>query len=271
VLRLPAQSIELGRVLVQRADAFLARNPNTEEKLRRIFTLKLANVREDGEPTRRRAPRSEFSYEEWRLISELADYPNRLLVTATPEAGETYTEVAHEAIFRRWSRLREWIAGEREFLAWRSGLETARHAWQATPDSAKHDALLMGSALAQGQRWLGRRAEDLPKVDREFIGVSSERERKARNRARRVQTLVYVLLFGVIVGLIGWINQEYINEEMNWLFTMRPYKVVNVDPYVLKPDAERALTQYRVCLGNVGNPVWDGEARSERTLRRAHS
>jgi conflict system STAND superfamily ATPase len=43
------------------------------------FTLKLATVREDGEPTRRRAFRSEFSDEEWRLVSELADHPNRLL------------------------------------------------------------------------------------------------------------------------------------------------------------------------------------------------
>ena len=31
--------------------------------------------------------RSEFSDEEWRLVSELADHPNRLLVTATPEAA----------------------------------------------------------------------------------------------------------------------------------------------------------------------------------------
>ena len=98
--------------------------------MRRIFTLKLATVREDGEPTRRRAFRSEFSDEEWRLVSELADHPNRLLVTvATPKAGETYAEVAHEAIFRRWDKLREWIAAEREFLAWRSGLEAARRAW----------------------------------------------------------------------------------------------------------------------------------------------
>ena len=55
-------------------------------------------MREGEEPTRRRALRSEFSDEEWRLVSELADHPNRLLVTATPEGGETYAEVAHEAI-----------------------------------------------------------------------------------------------------------------------------------------------------------------------------
>jgi hypothetical protein len=41
--------------------------------------------------------RSEFSDDEWWLVCELADHPNRLLVTATPEGGETYAEAAHEA------------------------------------------------------------------------------------------------------------------------------------------------------------------------------
>jgi hypothetical protein len=82
VLRLPPQSIDLGGVLVDRANAFLNAHPNSEDKLRRILTLKLATVRENGEPTRRRAWRSEFSEEGWRLINELADHPNRLITTA---------------------------------------------------------------------------------------------------------------------------------------------------------------------------------------------
>ncbi|MCI0736157.1 MAG: toll/interleukin-1 receptor domain-containing protein [Beijerinckiaceae bacterium] len=131
VLRLPAQAIELGAVLVDRADAFLAGHPGFEDGLRRIFTLKLATVREGEVPTRRRAARSEFTDEEWRLVNELAGHPNRLLVTATPEEGETYAEVAHEAVFKRWDKLRDWIAAERVFLAWRTGLEAARRAWQA--------------------------------------------------------------------------------------------------------------------------------------------
>ncbi len=166
VLRLPAQSFELGGVLVDRADAFLAAHPKSQDKLRRIFTLKLATVREGEEPTRRRALRSEFSDEEWRLVCELADHPNRLLVTATPEGVETYAEAAHEAIFRRWDKLRDWIAAERQFLAWRTGLEAARRAWEAMPEGSKNDALLMGAALAQAQSWLAKRREDLPVVDR---------------------------------------------------------------------------------------------------------
>jgi formylglycine-generating enzyme required for sulfatase activity len=240
-LRLPKAAFEIGAVLVDRADAFFATHPNSEDELRRIFTLRLATVREGEEPTRRRASRSEFSDDEWRLVSELADHPNRLLVTATSEARETYAEVAHEAIFRRWDRLREWIAAEREFLAWRTGLEAARRAWQATPENSKSDALLMGAALTQAQSWRAKRGDDLPGVDREFIDQSAKRESKARARARRAQALVYVLLVGIILGLIGVINQAYIKEQVHWYMTMRPYRVANVDPYVLTPERERAL------------------------------
>ena len=127
-LRLPAQSFELGGVLVDRANRFLETHPGDEDALRRVLTLRLATVREDGEPTRRRAARAEFSDQEWQLVSELANYPNRLVVTVTTESGETFAEVAHEAIFKRWDKLRDWIAAEREFLAWRSNLEAAQRA-----------------------------------------------------------------------------------------------------------------------------------------------
>jgi formylglycine-generating enzyme required for sulfatase activity len=241
VLRLPAESFELGGVLVDRADAFLAAHPKSQAELRRIFTLKLATVREGEEPTRRRALRSEFTDEEWRLVCELADHPNRLLVTATPEGSETYVEVAHEAIFRRWGKLRDWIAAEREFLAWRTGLEAARHAWQATPSGSKSDALLMGAGLTQAQSWIEKRRVDLPVVDRDFIDQSAKRESRVRARAARMRALIYLLLVGIIASLVGWINQEYIKEQIHWQTTMRPYRVANVEPYVLETKAERAL------------------------------
>jgi formylglycine-generating enzyme required for sulfatase activity len=250
VLRLPAQSFELGGVLVDRANTFLATHPGAEDALRRVLTLRLADVHEEGEPTRRRAPRSEFSDDEWRLISELADHPNRLLVTVTPESGETYAEVAHEAIFRRWDKLRDWIAAEREFLTWRSGLEAARRAWQAIPARSKDDALLMGHGLALASNWLDKRAGDISPVDREFIVLS---RKVAQRRNLRVQALIYVLLIGIIGSLVGIIEKEPIKEQLNWFTVMRPYRVENFDPYVLKPDAERALkplASFRECAKN---------------------
>ena len=252
VLRLPAQAFELGGVLVERADAFLADHPNSEDELRRIFTLKLATVREGGEPTRRRALRSEFTDEEWRLVSELADHPNRLLVTATPEGGETYAEVAHEAIFRRWDKLRDWIAAEREFLAWRSGLEAARRAWQATPDSIEARRAADGRGRStQAQSWLAKRSGGFVRRRPGFHRSEHEaREEDAKRRARRVQALVYVLLVGIIAGLVGVDQRSVPQGAVNWYRTMRPYRVANVRPLCAQARGRagaEAAASFREC------------------------
>jgi formylglycine-generating enzyme required for sulfatase activity/DNA-binding winged helix-turn-helix (wHTH) protein len=249
VLRLTGESIELGGVLVARADAFVAAHPHSEESLRRIFTLKLATVREGEEPTRRRATRPEFSDDEWSLVNDLADHPNRILVVASPE-GEPYAEVAHEAVFRRWNKLRTWIATEREFLGWRSGLEAARRAWQAVENGAKDQALFMGLALAQAQNWLNRRADDIPPVDRAFIARSSQ---MAQQRKRRMQALAGAIGFLMLAGLTGWMSQDFLREQWRQFTVVRPYIADQVRPYVLAAAAERALKPgdvFKECAAN---------------------
>ena len=228
VLRLPPQSFELGGVLVDRANRFLAERPGAEDTLKRVLTLKLATIRDDGRPTRRRASRSEFTDDEWRLVSKLSDYPNRLLVIAATEAGETYAEVAHEMIFHRWDKLRQWTAAEREFLAWRSGLEADRRAWEKTADRDKVDALLMGFALTQAQSWLVKRFEDLPEADRTFILRS---RKAAQRRKRRAQAVVSVLVAAMAFGGTAWWTQDWLKEKA--------YALLNVTS--LQPAQERVL------------------------------
>lgn len=226
VLRLPPQSIDLGGVLVDRANAFLDSHPNSEAKLRRVLTLKLATVRENGEPTRRRAWRSEFTDEEWRLINELADPPNRLITTVTQEVSatlapestppddNTYAEVAHEAIFQRWDKLRAWIAAEREFLAWRSVLEIDRRSWEAAPAASKSDALLMGLALKQAIGWLARRPEDIVPADRVFIELSRRTTLWRRLRVQAAIASMAVLLAG---GFLAWWQGPWLKQEAYWI------------------------------------------------------
>lgn len=236
MLRLPAQSFELGGVLVARANAFLAKYPDSEAELRRILTLRCATVREDGEPTRRRADRQEFSDEEWGLVSELAAYPNRLLVTVTDDTtGQTYAEVAHEAIFRRWSKLREWIAAEREFLAWRSGVESARRSWHS--EGEQRDALLMGVALAKAQNWYAKRADDLVAADATFINASISAARFRRLRIRAIEFGGIVLLCSFMI----WNNRSVIWQAWHDWFVTRPFMNTMVRPYVLTDAAEQAL------------------------------
>jgi hypothetical protein len=116
-------------------------------------------------------------------------HPNRLVVTATAESSETFAEVAHEAIFRRWDKLREWINAEREFLAWKTDLGDERRRWVDAPEESKRDALLMGLALVQAQDWLGRRGADLAKHDRAFIELSSKVDAERRDASQRAEIL----------------------------------------------------------------------------------
>jgi hypothetical protein len=181
ILRL--SSSETGGVLAQRADEFVATHSNIENVLRRVLVLRLATVRDDGEPARRRAGREEFSDIEWQLVSELSEFPYRLLVTVTTDAGETYAEVAHEALFRRWATLRTWIAAEREFLVWRSRFYSDRRFWEDAPKEEKDSALLMGLRLEQAKVWVARRKEDFTNADQEFINRSIARAGKGRGLA----------------------------------------------------------------------------------------
>jgi formylglycine-generating enzyme required for sulfatase activity len=136
--------------------------------------------------------------------------------------------VAHEAIFRRWDTLKNWIVAEREFLSWRSGLEAARGAWQAAPECSKRDALLMGFALAQARSWLTERSDDISETDHAFIVQS---RKAAQWRTLRMQVLVGVFVATIVAGIAAWWQQDWLNESN--------YALWNVHP--LKAAQERAL------------------------------
>ena len=38
-----------------------------------------------------------------------------------------------------------------------------------------------------------------------------------------MQALVGALAFGVVATLVGWLNDAYLEEQVNWFTTMRPY------------------------------------------------
>lgn len=85
---------------------------------RQIFVADLAIVREDGIVVRRLAGWSEFSAEAQELLSRFMRW--RLVV----RKGDTGTvEVAHEALFREWPRLRDWLREDANKLQMMFSLE----------------------------------------------------------------------------------------------------------------------------------------------------
>ena len=165
--------------------------------------------------------------------------PNRLLVTATTEAGETYAEVAHEAIFRRWDKLREWIAAEREFLAWRSGLEAARRAWEKTADQDKDDALLMGFALTQAQSWLGQAFRATFRKPIERSSRRAARRRSGANSGRRRSSASWLRRWPS--GAAAWWKQDWLKEEITRWRSAREKTYTLANATALSAAQERAL------------------------------
>jgi formylglycine-generating enzyme required for sulfatase activity len=134
--------------------------------------------------------------------------------------------------------------------------------------------LLRGDEIDTAKTWMAARNAAAPEItdaQRAFIKASEETEsaRLGKERAqleaigraqdvtarqqRRIAWLLggmAVLVCGSILGLIAWISQSFIKQEWNWLWNERPYRVANFDPYVLKPEAERALkplASFREC------------------------
>jgi formylglycine-generating enzyme required for sulfatase activity len=97
----------------------------------------------------------------------------------------------------------------------------------------------------------------LEPTDREYLAACREAEQAAAKKERttertrqRLRAIIGLLMAGVIMGLIGWINQAYVRERWHWFAVMRPYMLANVQPYALKVEEERALkplASFREC------------------------
>ena len=49
------------------------------------------------------------------------------------------------------------------------------------------------------------------------------------------------MMAGIILGLVGWINQAYIAKEWHWWMVTRPYAKANVWPSLLTAEKEASL------------------------------
>ena len=196
---------------------------------------------ETAAPRRRVAKKSEIPEETWPLIERLVE--QRLLATdISKETGEQTIEPVHEALLRQWDELRRWLGEDAALLGVMEAVKRASRDWAANSKAAAWLTHTTGR-LEAAKRLRDRPdlAANLEPTDYEYLAACRNAEAAARSRTRRVRALIYVLLVGIITGLVGWINQAYVKEQINSFTVIRPYRVANFDPHVLKPEAERAL------------------------------
>jgi hypothetical protein len=203
VIRITDQSelIQISSALVRRADDFLAQHAADLETIKRLFCLRLAHVPREGEPVRRRAPRSNCTDAEWLLIEKMSDADWRLLVTSELD-GTPQAEIAHEVLLREWPTLRRWLLEEREFLAWRGELEHARHQAELLPKSHRTGALLMGRRLEQAENWLALWPQDIGPPECAYIEHSLRNLKQQRALPRRLMALIVSAIVANVLGIL---------------------------------------------------------------------
>lgn len=172
-----------------------------EKRLRRVF-LELVHSEEGTKDTRRRIELEKLGEGAGDLVAELTR--ERLLVTGRDEAtGKETLEVAHEALISHWERLQRWLDEDHDFRMWRQRLSVGLMEWV---QSGRRDSgtLLRGGPLAEAERWLGARGEDLSIDERTFIKAST----KNRIRRKWVQGSVAAVIFLILALISAWQYRE---------------------------------------------------------------
>lgn len=184
--------------LQSQADALIDALPaDALAQAHRLLT-RLVGVSDDAAaPTRRRlplvAPVGPAGPAFARALSELV--AARLLVVAEAE-GHATVEVAHEALIRKWPRLRRWVREDREKLGELAKLE------QWATSHREHGALLSGAQLGYAEEVERRYPDDLDPGARALLAAS--RGRRAREQRRRRLGLVALAGLALLFAALSW-------------------------------------------------------------------
>ncbi len=224
--------------------------------LRRGLIPWLAGIDPDtGAPRRRVARLSEIPAEARPLIQHLVE--QRLLATdVNKDTGQATIEPAHEALLRQWSLLDGWLTEDAGLLAVLEGVKRASRDWAA---NNRNRAWLAHQTdrLAAAERLSARPdlVANLEPTDQAYIAACRRAETDAKRGRRLLRGAIYVLLVGIIIGLVGWINQSYVADEWHYIAVTRPYERANVRPHVLSLAEEQALKPkqtFRECASEQG-------------------
>lgn len=170
--------------LARRADELYQELDTPAKEITRQLFLRLVTLGEGTEDTRRRVQRSELLSltPDLAVLDKVLDSFGKyrlLTFDRDPTTRDTTVEVAHEALIRTWTRLREWLSASREDLRTQRRLMSSAGDWLT---AKKDDSYLAdGSRLTQFENLRNEGAVALNRDEAEYLDAS------LRHRAERLE------------------------------------------------------------------------------------
>jgi len=195
------------QAVAQTAEALYDAMDATQRGQLRSLLLRLVLPTEDGDPVRAGVPRTKVAVDaaHERLVERLVE---ARLVSIDDET----VQIAHEALVRKWPRLRGWLDDDLDGQRLFRHLAGAADAWEAMgrPDSE----LYRGTRLTRSLEWRDRASPDLNDTETAFLDASvalsraeqraaetrAARERRSRRRLRGALAGVGVFLVLALMG-----------------------------------------------------------------------
>jgi tetratricopeptide (TPR) repeat protein len=258
--------------LAQTAEAVFQRLPEEQQKVARSIFLRMAEVGQDSQDTRRRATYDELitrSTDELVIdvvVRVLADA--RLVTTDTLQpGGEKIVQVAHEALIREWPTLRGWLEEDREGLILHQRLAEAADDWQKM--GRDPGALYRSARLKAAKEWAESHPRAISLLELEFLSASQqvadqEAADAARLRRARQTQRILIGVSALLVMAIAFLAYRFLIHKtpavMDGFFNIAIASLPG--PETATSDANPAFTEslysnMRAALGdNTNLLVW---------------
>ena len=223
----------LGALAKRAEEVFQRFHDDGKDMARQIF-LRLVTLGEGQEDTRRRILQTELlTLGDRDVVEDVLDHFGRyrLLTFDRDDATRGSTvEVAHEALIRRWDRLREWLTESREDVRLERQLLHSAETWEAAGKEKSY--VMLGTRLQHFEEWAEDTTLQLNELEVEYLlaslAVRDEQqaiERARQERERELERLkarnlrIAAVIFGVaavvaiILSLLAIDQSNRANEQ----------------------------------------------------------
>jgi formylglycine-generating enzyme required for sulfatase activity len=186
--------------IARTAEAVLKAKPLAEKEAADLRTALLSMVRVNDKDQYAKQP---AQWNDLPVSSHdvLQRFVNARLLISSGDENKRTLEVAHEALFRAWPRLADWLRDNKSFLVWQQRLRASITHYEETKENP--DLFLRGFSLTEALEWLKKKPDSFSAKERQFLRAS-----KGRVARRRLLAVVIGGFVLSVIGALAWSWKE---------------------------------------------------------------